>query len=196
VWSPDGKYLLYNAMKDGAWNIKYIDRENGQASFITSHPGNNFGYFSPQWGPDSKKIIVQDMGGVYIMDLHGNILRTIEINNMDTTVLASSSTQFLLAGKEDKLIFDCQVSTDTAANSEGEPLPHLFSYDLNTKKLTRLEPKDYVCYAPVLKGDTIYCTGYKRTGNDDLNIYSMDLSGDHFKVAFKHYQDLSCRTLP
>jgi hypothetical protein len=194
VWSPDGKCLAYNAMHDQQWNIKYINRESGKAAFVTLHAGN-LGNFSPQWSADSKKIILQDMAGIYIIDLNGNILRTIDISSMDTTLLVSSSTQFLLAGKEDKLIFDCQVSSDSAdTNDEGEPPPHLFSYDLEAKKLARLEPQDHICYSPVLKGDTIFCSGYKRKGSGGLNIYRMDLSGAYFKLAFKNYQNFSCRT--
>ena len=194
VWSPDGKYLAYNAMEGQQWNIKYINRESGHAAFITLHAGN-LGNFSPQWSADSKKIIVQDMAGIYIIDLNGNVLRTIDISNMDSTILISSSTQFVLTGKEDKLIFDCQVSTDSAgANDEGEPPPHIFAYDLNTKKMTRLDPPDHNCFAPVLKGDTIFCSGYKPTGKGSFGIYSMEISGAHFKQVFRDGQGFSCRT--
>jgi hypothetical protein len=194
VWSPDGKYLAYNAMQGQQWNIKYLNIQRGKAAFITPQ-AENMGNFSPQWSADNKKIIVQDMAGVYIIDLNGNIVRTIDISSMDTTLLVSSSTQFLLTGKEDKLIFDCQVSTDsTDVNDEGEPPPHLFAYDLDAKKLTRLEPKDHICYNPVLKGDTIFCSGYKPKGKGSLNIYGMDLSGAHFKLAFRGGQSFSCRT--
>lgn len=194
VWSPDGKYLAYNAMQGQQWNIKYINIESGKSAFLTPQAGN-MGNFSPQWTADSKKIIVQDMAGIYIIDLNGNTVRTIDMNSMDTTLLMSSSTSFLLTGKDDKLIFDGQVSTDSAdANSEGEPPSHLFTYDLNAKKLTRLGPKDHICYNPVLKGDTIFCTGYVRNGKGSLNIYSMDISGGHFKMVFRNGQNFSCRT--
>jgi TolB protein len=194
VWSPDGKFLAYNAMEGQKWNIKYLNIARGKSAFITLHAGN-LGNFSPQWSADSKKIIVQDMAGIYIIDLNSNILRTIDISSMDTTLLIGSSTQFLLTGKEDKLIFDSQVSTDsTDVNEEGEPPPHIFAYDLDAKKLTRLEPKDHICFSPVLNGDTIFCSGYKTKGKGSMNIYSMDLSGGHFKLAVRDGQNFSCRT--
>jgi hypothetical protein len=79
---------------------------------------------------------------------------------------------------------------------EGGPPPHLLAYDLHTKKLTGLQPKGIICFDPVLKGDTIFCTGYHSTGkhNPDMNIYSVDLTGEHFRLAFKNCQDFSCRT--
>ena len=97
VWSPDGKYLAYNAMEDHKWNVRYIDIARAKATFITLHTGN-LGNFSPQWSADSKKIIVQDMAGIYIIDLNGIILRTIDISKIDTTLMIGSSTQFLLTG--------------------------------------------------------------------------------------------------
>ena len=112
VWSPDGKYLAYNAMQGQQWNIKYLNREGGKTAFIPLHAGN-FGNFSPQWSADSKKIIVQDMAGIYVNDLNGNILRTIDMSSIDTTMLLGSSTEFLLTGKDDKFIFDSQVSNDS-----------------------------------------------------------------------------------
>jgi Tol biopolymer transport system component len=74
VWSPDGKWLAYNAMDSGKWNIKYINLGTGKAEFIKLH-GSASGNFSPQWSADSKNIIVQDMVHVYIIGLTNNILR-------------------------------------------------------------------------------------------------------------------------
>ena len=195
VWSPDGKYLAYNAMQGQQWNVKYINIKSGKAAFLTPRAGK-LGNFSPGWSADSKKIILQqDVAAIYIIDLNGNILRTIDMSNMDSTLLISSSTQFLLAGKEDKLIFDSPTTSDsTDTNDEGEPPPRLFAYDLDAKKVTLLGPVDHICYDPVLKGDTIFCTGYKDKGKGIMNIYSMDLSGAHFRLAFKDCQDFSCRT--
>jgi hypothetical protein len=129
------------------------------------------------------------------MNIKNNILRTIDIATMDTTLFASSSTQFLLNRREDELIFDCQVSTDFKdQNKKGEPPPHLLGYSLNAKKLIRMEPEGYVCFSPVLKEDTIFCSGYKKMGNARMNIYRMDLSGSKFKFAFGDCENFSCRT--
>ena len=193
VWSPDGKYLAYNAMQGQQWNIKFIDIDKGTATFLTAHAGN-LGNFSPVWTADSKKIIVQDMAGIYIINLNGEILRTIDMNAMDSTLLLGSSTQFFLTPKEDKLIFAGQRSTDSAlANDEGEPPVHLFAYDPEAKKLTELGPKDHSTYDPVFKGDTIFCGGYALRGKGGFNIYSMDVAGGNFKLAFRGRQYFSCR---
>lgn len=198
VWSPDGRYLAYNAMKGTQWLIKYVDRVNTHADFVMSGDSAQLGYFSPSWTPDSKGIIVQDMSSVYIFDLKGNVLRQIPITDIDTTMGVGSSERFLLNAKGDKLVFDGESSADTASGSEDGPPSHLYVYDLPSKKLTRMDPAGYECGQPVLKGDTVFCSGFRRTGRAERfsNIYSVDIDGGHFRVAFKNCQGFSCRTKP
>jgi hypothetical protein len=192
VWSPDGKYLAYNAMVGLQWNIKFVDLRTGKASFIPLDTGK-FGNFSPQWSGDSKKIIVQDMTHVYLIDLNGNTVRTININSIDSAVGVGSSANFLINGKEDKLICDCELSTDSMGLVGGPP-PHLLAYDLDAKKLINLQPNGYICFDPVLKDDTIFSTGYRSKGKGRMNIYRIDLTGGNFRLAFRDCEDFSCRT--
>lgn len=196
VWSPDEKYLAYNAMEGETWNVKYINIESGKSAFISLHTGK-VGNFSPQWTADNK-IIVNDMASIYIIGLSGKIFRTIDITTMDSMLFMGSSTQFILAEKENKLIFDSQTADDTTHvnkdDESDEPPPRLFAFDLAIKKLTQLGPQDYSFFSPVLKGDTIFCGGERLKGKVHSNIYSMDLAGAHFKLAFRDAQDFSCRT--
>jgi len=112
---------------------------------------------------------------------------------MENIWLVGSSANFLFSGKEDRLICDCEVSTDSMG-SEGGPPPHLLAYDLDAKKLIDLLPHGYICFDPVLKDDTVFTTGYRIRGKVRMNIYRIDLTGSNFSLAFKDCEDFSCRT--
>jgi len=194
VWSPDGAWLAYSAFTGHEWGIKYVDTGNRHADFI-ARPQETRGYYSPSWTADSKRVIVHDMSAVYFIDLNGHVLRTILFKDIDTSIAASSAMDFLLTSKEDKLIYWSSVDEQSQS---GEPPSCIFSYDMSSKKVTRLTSSKYDCFKPRLKGDTIFCHGsdIKEGARGFGNVYSMDISGGDFKVAYKHCTDFSCRTKP
>ncbi|HEY4207542.1 MAG TPA: hypothetical protein VGM31_12045 [Puia sp.] len=199
VWSPDGQYLAYNAFSGGEWNIKYVDTGDKHADFLTKVKGHEHDCFSPQWTADSKRVLVQDLSAIYFIDLKGNVVKTIAFGDIDSTISGSSSMRFLLTPREDKLIYESELSTDSAAapGSE-EPPTYIFSYDMPSKKITRLTNWEYNCYNPVLKGDTIFCHGWDPhcAPGDMGNVYSLTINGGDFKLAFKNCRYFSCRTKP
>jgi len=194
VWSPDGKYLAYNAFTGSEWGIKYVDTGGRHADFL-ARPDTH-GYYSPSWTADSKRVLVQNMSAVYFIDLKGTIVKTIPFQDIDTNITASSSMSFLLTPKEDKLIYSTGLKWDSvpAPNSDETP-NYIFSYDMNSKKVIRLTQGKYNCFYPVLRGDTIFCHGWNPTGREHelTNLYRMDVNGGNFKLAFKSCSYFSCR---
>ena len=195
VWSPDERFLAYNAFTGSEWGIKYVDTGGRHADFL-ARPRDGQGYYSPSWTADSKKVLVQDMSAVYFVDLKGTILTTIPFNDIDTNISASSTMNFLLTPKEDKLIYASGNKMDTvvAPNSDETP-SYIFSYDMSSKKVTRLTLGKYDCFYPVLRGDTIFCHGWDPLGGEHqlTNLYRLNMNGGDFKLAFKRCSYFSCR---
>lgn len=188
VWSPDGNYLVYNAMMGNEWGIKCVDKDNLHPLQIADAEDSLQGFFSPSWSADSRKIAVGNMSGVYIFDLDGKLVRSIPFGQIDSTIQFSSASSFCLTGKEDKLVF---WGTDGSAVSARADAPAaVFVYDLATAKTNRISPRGYDCWRPVIKGDTIFCRG--RHGNSPKeNTYRMDMDGGHFKLAYRDKVDIS-----
>ncbi|HWB92281.1 MAG TPA: hypothetical protein VG605_10525 [Puia sp.] len=188
VWSPDGNYLVYNAMICTEWGVKCVDKDNLHPMDVAVAHDSSGSFFSPTWSADSRKIAVQNMSGVYIYDLDGKVLRSIPFGQFDTSIQFSSQSSFLLTGKEDKLVFWGSDGSAVAARADAPAA--VFVYDLATATTNRISPKGYDCWRPVMKGDTVFCRG--RHGNSlKENTYRMDLDGGHFKLAYKDKVDVS-----
>jgi TolB protein len=188
VWSPDGQYLVYNAMIGNQRGIKCVDRDNLHALSVAVAGDSLQGFFSPTWSADSRNIAVQNMSGVYVYDLDGRVVRSIPFAQFDTSVQFSSESTFMLTEKGDKLVF--WAGDGSAVFGKADAPAAVFVYDLTTARTDRLSPKGYDCWRPVIKGDTIFCRG--RHGNSlKENTYRMDMDGGHFKLAYKDKIDIS-----
>ena len=188
VWSPDGRYLVYNAFVDSNWCIKYIDRDNQHPVVLATPADSLMAFSSPTWSADSKKIVVQNKAGVYIYGLDGRVLQSIPFEQMDSSLSFSSSSTFVLNSKDDKLVYWAGMER-TSKNGE-PPAIALFVHDLAAGKSVRISPKGYECWQPVLRGDTVYCNG-KHAGSEKENVYRMNLDGSHFALAYKNRIDVS-----
>jgi Tol biopolymer transport system component/DNA-binding winged helix-turn-helix (wHTH) protein len=58
-WSPDGKKLAVAAMRDGRWNLRWIDAQTGQEGQLTtpSPPGTYLRY--PEWSPTGDRMVFE-----------------------------------------------------------------------------------------------------------------------------------------
>ena len=191
VWSPDGQYLAYNAFTGKDWSIKYVDKANLHPAVLAAPTDSIPGYFGPTWSADSRKIVVQNMTAVYVYDLDGKVVKTVPFSQIDTTVSFSSSSTFLLTDKEDKMV--CWGEVDEQSNGEDGPPGAVFVYDLATGKTSRISPKGYDCWRPVVKGDTVFYNGHSK-GKEKENTYRVDLDGGHFKMAYKNRSEMSFAT--
>jgi len=60
VWSPNGKYIAYNAfnVEKSDWSIAIIDSGNTSTKLLTASLQQSF---SPTWTSDSQNVVVQNM---------------------------------------------------------------------------------------------------------------------------------------
>ncbi|HLZ89712.1 MAG TPA: hypothetical protein VKQ52_20805 [Puia sp.] len=192
VWSPDGNYIVYNAFTGKDWGIKYVDKDNQHPVVLATPADSLLVFSSPTWSADSRKIVVGASGrtgpqAVYIYGLDGRVLQSISFEQLDTSLAFSSASTFVLNRGEDKLVYWASVSQES---KDGESPTAVFVHDLAAGRSVRISPKGYVCWQPVLKGDTVFCNG-KHSGSGKENIYRMDLDGGHFALAYKNRADVS-----
>jgi TolB protein len=197
VWSPDGKYIAYNAFIDYHWFILLWDLGGKAEPVNLSKELNATGEaYSPTWSDDGKKILVQDLTHLFILDLAGRIIDSIPITRLRKDPAISSRSRYILSRDETSIIFDMELDGSSAGD---DPPSAIFVYDRKTKKTTKVSPVGYDCFQPVLKGNRIFYCGWKE-GDPTIdkqtfvgNIYSSAIDGSDFRLEFKNRRDFSYR---
>jgi Tol biopolymer transport system component len=201
VWSPDGKQLVYNGFSGSNWNILLWPAGGGAAPVnITKRlngtgTGRMYGQgdpFSPTWSADGKKILIQDMRNILVLDLAGRVLDSLPISSVRKDADISSASRYLLSRDETKIIFDMQVND----SSEDDPPRAIYVYDRKKTNTIKVSPDGFQAFQPVLKGDRIFFNGYKvgadQSGpNLGMNIYSVAMDGAGFRLEYEDRRDFS-----
>jgi Tol biopolymer transport system component len=197
VWSPDGKHLAYNADLDGHWSILLLSPEGTADPVNLSAALNETGEaYSPTWSDDGKKILVQDMKDIFILDTTGKIIERIPIKQLRKNPSISSGSKYLLNKEENAIIFDMEL--DGTFEQDNPPIG-IFVYDRRTQTTRMVSPKGYDCFEPFLKGDRIFFTGDKEgdpQSTDEhpvFNTYSSAINGSDFRLEYKNRRDFSCK---
>lgn len=183
MWSPDGKQLAYSAYKDG-WNIKCLNLATGRSTTLAQAANTGMGIYAPTWTADSRNIIAQDMDAIYIIGLDGQVKKSFQIRDIDTSLLITSNSRFWLSKEQDRLIYDTETNED-------KPTGAVYVYQLATRIKCRLSPQGYDCSHPTIKGDTVFFNGSKDDPGN-YETYKVDLNGQGFKKMFRG-RDLSMR---
>ena len=106
-WSPDGRFLVYEAFSDGSWDLWVADSEGKNPRRLTSDPGNERG---ARWSPDGKYIYyVKDYRGVWRLPVDADARPTglaerwaeFPKTRIDTHALAPARDGFVIALTEE-----------------------------------------------------------------------------------------------
>jgi TolB protein len=86
VWSPDGKWIVFNSNRDGIWEIYVMRSDGSNVQRLTYTPGKSMGVGKPAWSPDGKSILFPSSQGpnstnwynvvdIYVIDVDGSNLQ-------------------------------------------------------------------------------------------------------------------------
>jgi TolB protein len=188
VWSPNGKYIAYNAFdaQKSKWSIAIIDSGNTATKILTASLEQ---CFSPTWTSDSKNVVVQNMEKVFVFDLAGNVVKDYKISDMTGDSGPSSSDRFQFTTDNQKIAFSTEVNEP--GGTDGPPTA-VFVYDINGKKSLRLSPKGYFCDGVIIKGNQVLYTGSKLRSTVQ-NVYIVGLDGKNIKILFPGCSNISAK---
>jgi len=188
VWSPNGKYIAYNAFnaEKSNWSIAIIDSGNTAAKILTASVEQ---CYSPTWTSDSKGVVVQNMEKVFVFGLDGSVVKDYKISDMTGDSGPSSSDRFQFTADNQKIAFSTEVNEP--GGTDGPPTA-VFIYDVGAKSSLRLSPKGYFCSDVVVKGNQVMYTGSKLR-SPIQNVYIVDLDGKNLKILFPGCSSLSAK---
>jgi serine/threonine protein kinase len=66
-WSPDGRFIAYEAVTEGSWDLWIMERDGTHSRRLTSDPGNER---TPVWSPDGRFLyFVKDYAAIWRLSL-------------------------------------------------------------------------------------------------------------------------------
>jgi TolB protein len=192
VWSPDGKFIVYNADINNKWSIEVIGSNNDEPKVLSGKINDSY---SPEWLANSKSIAVQDMAKIFVLDLSGNVMTVYDMKDLQgglpelkDGVGSSSFDQFVITDNNAKIVF----SSETDEPGENGPPSAIFIYDIASKKTLRLSPKGYDAGHIIIKDNIVLFTASKHNSSI-ASIYSVDMDSKNFKLLFPGCTDISAK---
>lgn len=171
IWSPTGEYLAFNIMKNN-WHIGLIKPDGSDFKIISI--GSEIGLFGPTWSQDGKFIFAHDLNVLYKFSIEGELVEKFDLTSLfGDEFFFSSSTCFWFTSDNKKIVFEGEV--DETFKGLNEPLSAIFSYDLETKKTSRITKKG-LCANDLWidKQDRIYFSGFENR-KEPRKIYQTSL---------------------
>lgn len=172
LWAPDGSKLAFHIFATDNWNVGVIDPANGEWSVISKAANPKYGVYLTSWTADSKSILCHDLDMLYQIDLDGDVIRKIPVNDIvDDPGYVSSSTMFSLSPDGKLLLFDTDELPDDPRTAA------VWIYDLEQRTRKRLTAKNFAGLNPqwLSSGTEIVFTGSQwRRGRHVVDgIYKM-----------------------
>jgi TolB protein len=171
TWSPDGKMLLFNNLKD-MWGVSVINIDgSGYRDII--FPNTQNGMIDVAcWSSDGRSIFASDFVFLYIVDLNGKIIKKIAFKELALDVRSSGAT-FSLSPDGNRLLMAVTVELPDMDQFEF-PVDVIYMLDLRANKATRISPKGVLASSPVWLPDgksfLFYGSGKFKEG-----IYRMEI---------------------
>jgi tricorn protease len=141
TWSPDGKWIAYVSDKTGETEL-YIQSQDGRSAPVQITSGADTEYFTPEWSPDSKKILWGDRNQrLRYVDIQTKVITEINKN------ISEEYHQYVWSP-------DSLWVAYTQAEDYGEPTIHLYS--LTSKQDIEASEKWYEANSPCFSDDGKY----------------------------------------
>jgi Tol biopolymer transport system component len=173
VWSPDGKYIAYNAQVQNqsnttAYQIFLYNLDSGEIIQITD---NILGGIYPSWMPDSQKLVYRDRFGIHAINIF-----TREITNIFDEP-AAVETHLAVSPDGSKIAFTYFTDTTETGNRDIYTLD--LAADLTPSNLQQITSHTGLDWMPRWHpdGNSIYFESHRDTGNPSIWMVNVDASG-------------------
>ena len=141
TWSPDGKWIAYVSDASGETEL-YIQSQDGRSSPVQITHGADTEYFTPEWSPDSKKLLWGDRNQrLRYVDIQTKVITEINKN------ISEEYHQYVWSP-------DSLWVAYTQSEDYGEPTIHLYS--LASKQDIEASEKWYEANSPCFSEDGKY----------------------------------------
>jgi TolB protein len=195
-WSPDGKRILFTLRQNEVWNLATIALDGTDFQMVKKADQNAVTLYSPIWARDGRSAFCQDMTNIYQIGLDGKTIGQWKINEIIPNGDMSGDCRIDVAPDGKRLLLSIEMGEESNRKDWDGPLPALWSFDLVSKKATRLTPKKLFGWDGVWIDDNNVLFLSRAPGEKDDSIYQMSVDGKNLKQLVKKARFPTVSTLP
>jgi TolB protein len=177
TWSPDGSRILFTLRSGELWDIGILNADGTGFRAVKKATPNEPTLYSPSWAGDGQSFFCQDMSKLYRFGLEGAVLGQWEISKIVPNGDMSGDGRISVSPDGKRLLLSVDMGEEHQRKDWDGPPPALWSVDLDTRKGTRITPKNLFgwdgCW---LDDDNVVCLS-QEDGEKDPSIYRMSATG-------------------
>jgi len=195
-WSPDGKRILFTLRQNEVWNLATIAADGTDFQMVKKAEPKAVTLYSPIWTHDGQSIFCQDMTNIYQIGLDGKTTGQWKIDKIILNGDMSGDCRISVSPDGKRLLLSIEMGEESHRKDWDGPLPALWSFDLVSKKATRLTPKKLFGWDGVWIDDSSVLFLSRAAGEKEDSIYQMSLDGKNLKQLVKKARFPTVSTLP
>jgi len=142
--------------------------------------------YSPIWARDGKSVFCEDMSNIYQIGLDGKVRTQWKIDKIVPDGDMSGDGRLDVSPDGKRLLLSIDMGEESGRKNWDEPVPALWTFDVQSKKATRLTPEKLFGWDAVwLDNDNILFLSRDADENED-SIYRMSIDGKNLKRLIKN----------
>jgi TolB protein len=142
--------------------------------------------YSPIWARDSQSVFCEDMTNIYQIGLDGKVRKQWKIGKIVPNGDMSGDGRIDVSPDGKRLLLSIDMGEESGRKGWDEPLPALWTFDLQSQKATRLTPKELFGWDGVwLDNDNVLFLS-RDVGENEDSIYQMSTNGKNLKRLIRN----------
>jgi len=185
-WTADGKQILFTTRPQEVWDLAVVNSDG--TNFHVLKPGvqGEVTRYSPVWARDGQSVFCEDMANIFQIGLDGAVRAQWKINKIVPKGDMSGDGRIGVSPDGKRLLLSIDMGEESGRTDWDGPLPALWAFDVQSKKATRLTPKELFGWDGVwLDNDNILFLS-RDAGEKEDSIYRMSTDGKNLKRLIKN----------
>jgi TolB protein len=185
-WTADGKQILFTTRPHEVWGLAVMNSDG--TNFYVLKPGveGEVTRYSPIWARNGKSVLCEDMSNIYQIGLDGKVRTQWKIDKIVPDGDMSGDGRIDVSPDGKRLLLSIDMGEESGRKNWDGPLPALWAFDMQSKKATRLTPKNLFGWDGVwLDNDNVLFLSRDVDENEDA-IYRMSTDGKNLKRLIKN----------
>jgi TolB protein len=184
-WTADGKQILFTTRPKEVWDLVAINSDGTNFHVLKPGQQNEVTLYAPVWARDAQSVFCDNMTSIYRIGLDGGTVGQWKVDQIIPKGDMSGDCRIDVSPDGKRLLLSIEMGEESGRKDWDGPLPALWSFDLQSKKATRLTPKKLFGWDGVWIDNNNILFLSRAAGEKEDSIYRMSTDGKNLKRLIK-----------